>query len=92
MAVVTTVKIIAPLVTKTGTPHPLCVDFNLLDSGEQNLIIFWAGQCPNGTQIEGKHVEEQCEVLSSAWAGCILKKTRNGFLSMLTTNSLLLLA
>lgn len=72
MAVVTMLKIIAPWVTEKGTPDPLHVDFNVLVSGEQNLIIFLTGQCPCGTRTEGEHMEGQCQ-------GLCLRKQEMGF-------------
>lgn len=47
VAAVTLLKIIAPWMTQKDSCDPLHVDFNLLASCEQNLIILWAAQCPH---------------------------------------------
>lgn len=53
VAVGTLLKMIAPWVTQKGTHGPSHVDFNLLVSCEQNLITFWARQCPYGRGTQG---------------------------------------
>ena len=69
-----------------GTHDPLHVNFNLLMSCEQNLVIFCAGQCPHGIGI--KSVGSPVRVYP--WRGsvrfcplcrlCVFGKAENGFL------------
>lgn len=59
--VVSLLKIIAFCVTQEGPHDPLHVDFSFLASCEQNLIIFWARQCPYGTGTEtGWVLQSEC--------------------------------
>lgn len=91
VAVVTLLKVIAPWGTQKGSHGVLQVDFNLLFSREQNLMISWAGQCQYGAGTEavraprqGAHAEGRVSsVLSAGWV-CLRKQQMVSFNPSLT--------
>lgn len=90
MAVVSLLKIIAFRVTHKGTHNTLHVNFKFLASCEQDLIIFWARQCPYGIGTETGWVpQSECarggEVGGS---GMCLRKQKMGLCEPLTDSSL----
>lgn len=90
MAVVSLLKIIAFCVTQKGPHDPLHVDFSFLASCEQNLIIFWARQCPYGTGTEtGWAPQSECTRGGAVGgSGMCLRKQKMGLCEPLTDSSL----